>query len=321
MTYTLRVSAKTLDTSSIRGIDTPIEMELAGRRATFVWQYHKLIVRIADFETESEAEAFLPRLHAGLWNIALVHNFPFILEGGRGDITYADDPVQAGKNLARNFGLEDEAPVHGLGNSGGYTVFRTDQNIKFPEFGGISGHVSSAFDVLAPLFEEGVTGCDEQVIKEAKTATAISLYLGQFLEASMRARLLTLMMVLEVLAPDLPKHEAAVAMLEKMTLDINKRLLEDIDEEERFALESLKREFDFRRETSIRRRVRELVTTGAGLAHADRNQLAREVVRAYDLRGKIVHTGVASDDDVYTAHDTIFRTVKALLRGRLGLQP
>jgi len=74
----------------------------------------------------------------------------------------------------------------------------------------------------------------------------------------MRARLLTLMMVLEVLAPDLPKHEAAIAMLEKMALDINKRLLEAIDEEERFALESLQREFDFRRETSIRRRVREL---------------------------------------------------------------
>lgn len=136
----------------------------------------------------------------------------------------------------------------------------------------------------------------------------------------MRARLLTLMMVLEVLAPDLPKHEAAVAMLQKMMLDINKRLLEDIDEEERVALESLQREFDFRKETSIRRRVRELVRTGAGLAHVDRSQLAREVVRAYDLRGTIVHTGVASDDDVYTAHDTIFHTVKALLRGRLGLQ-
>ena len=103
-------------------------------------------------------------------------------------------------------------------------------------------------------------------------------------------------------------------------VDINKRLLEDTDEEEQFALESLQREFYFRRETSIRRRVRELVKTGVGLAYADRNQLAREVVRAYDLRGKIVHTGVASDDDVYTAHDTIFHTVKALLRGRLGLQ-
>lgn len=320
MTYTLRVSAKTPHASSITGIDTPVEMELGGRRATFVLQHRNLIVRIADFATESEAEAFLPRLRAGLWNIALVRNVPFILEHERGDITFADDPIQAGKNLARGFGLADDSPVHGLGNSGGYTVFRTDQNIKFFGGGEASAHVSSTFDALAPLFVEAVTTCEDWAIRETKTATAISLYLGQFLEVSMRARLLTLMMVLEVLAPDLPKHEAAIAMLEKMALDINKRLLEAIDEEERFALESLQREFDFRRETSIRRRVRELVKTGVGLAHADRDQLAREVVRAYDLRGKIVHTGVASDDDVYTAHDTIFHTVKALLRGRLGLQ-
>ena len=320
MTYTLRVSAKTPHASSITGIDTPVEVALGGRRATFVLQHRNLIVRIADFATESEAEAFLPRLRAGLWNIALVRNVPFILEHGRGDITYADDPMQAGKNLARSFGLADDSPVHGLGNSGGYTVFRTDQNIKFFAGGEASGYVSSPFDVLAPLFVEAVSTCEDGVISETKTATAISLYLGQFLETSMRARLLTLMMVLEVLAPDLPKHESAVAMLEKMTFDIDKRLREDINEEERFALESLQREFDFRKETSIRRRIRELVTTGAGLAHADRNQLAREVVRAYDLRGRIVHTGVASDDDVYAAHDTNFHTVKALLRGRLGLQ-
>lgn len=320
MTYTLRVSAKSPHASRITGIDIPVEVEIGGRRATFVLQHRDLIVRIADFATESEAEAFLPRLRAGLWNIALVHNIPFILGHDRGDITYADDPTQAGKNLARGFGLADDCPVHGLGNSGGYTVFKTDQNIKFFAGVEVSGYVSSPFDVLAPLFVEAVTTCKDGVISETKTATAISLYLGQFLETSMRARLLTLMMVLEVLAPDLAKHESAVAVLEKMTLDIDTRLHENISDEERFALESLQREFDFRKETSIRRRIRELVATGAGLAHADRNQLAREVVRAYDLRGKIVHTGVASNDDVYTAYDTILHTVKSLLRGRLGLQ-
>ena len=320
MTYTLRVSARTLETSSITGIETPVQLHLAGKPATFVMQHGNLIVKISGFATEAEAEAFLPRIHAGLWNITLVQNLPFVLEQGRGDITYANDPVEAGKNLARGFDLEDDAPVHGLGSAGGYAIFRADQNIKFFACGEASLHTASAFATLAPLLEEAVTECDERVLTDTKIATAISLYLGQFLETSMRARLLTLMMVLEVLAPDLPKHEAAVAMLQKMMLDIKKRLLEDIDEEERVALESLQREFDFRKETSIRRRVRELVRTGVGLAHVDRSQLARDVVRAYDLRGTIVHTGVASDDDVNTAHDTIFHTVKALLRGRLGLQ-
>ncbi|XDF34167.1 hypothetical protein RBH89_18410 [Paracidovorax avenae] len=184
----------------------------------------------------------------------------------------------------------------------------------------MSGNVSTAFDALAPLFVEAVTTCEDGVITETKTITAMSLYLGQLLEASMRARLLTLMMVLEILAPDMPKHKSAVSMLKRMKLEIDMRICEELNEDERFALESLQRELDFRKETSIRRRVRELVMTSVGLKDADREQLARDVVRAYDLRGRIVHTGVAGDNDICSAYETVLQTTKEILRGRLGLK-
>ena len=111
MTYTLRVSARTLETSNITGIETPVQIQLAGKPATFVMQHRNLIVKISEFATEAEAEAFLPRLHAGLWNIALVQNLPFVLEQGRGDITYADDPVKPlGTLLERNAEVEQKRP-------------------------------------------------------------------------------------------------------------------------------------------------------------------------------------------------------------------
>jgi len=135
-----------------------------------------------------------------------------------------------------------------------------------------------------------------------------------------RAKLLTLMMILEVLAPEMSKHAAAIEMLQKLQADIGTRLEACEDKEEQFALESLLRELDFRKEKSIRRRVRELVRHGVGLQDADREQMESDVVDAYDLRGQLVHTGFADENAINKAHEVVLRATKALLRGRLGLQ-
>lgn len=319
MTYTLRVSVKTASRAPISGIEEPIDIRVAGRPAVFRLRNRHLIVRISGFATESDAESFLPRVQAGFWNIALVKHVAFVPEFRRSDITFAQNPVEAGKNLARDWGIDDSSPVHGLGNEGGFAIFRTDQNIWFMGGGEMTASTSLPFDQVAPVFGEAVDIADSVAIDDPKFSTAMSLFLGQFFEFSMRARLLTLMMVLEVLAPDMPKHKVALEMLEQLSKDIDDRLRICTDQEEHIALESLKREFDFRKETSIRRRVRELVMSDAGLRYCDRQQLARDIVRAYDLRGKMVHTGIAEEQEVNTAFETVFQVTKALLRGRLGL--
>lgn len=318
MTYTLRVSIKTLGQTPISGIDEPVEIKIGEKQAIFQMRAGHLIVRVAGFSTETEAEAFLPRVKAGLWNISLVKHVAFVPEFGRSEITIAQDPVKAGKNFAKNYGL-DGSPVHGLGNEGGYAVFRTNQNMRFMGGGQMTGSISTPIDQVAPIFVEAVSASNHTAIADSNFSTAMSLYLGQFFESSIRARLLTLMMVLEVLAPAMPKHESAVQLLEQATRGIDERLSGCADEEERFALESLKRELDFRKETSIRRRVRQLVMSGTGLQDADRKQLARDVVRAYDLRGQLIHTGTADEGEMHAALDTVFQTTKALLRGKLGL--
>lgn len=318
MTYTLRVSVKTLGQSPIAGIDKPVATQIAGLPAVFQLRHRHLIIRVSGFASETEATSFLPRVKAGLWNMALVHHVAFIPEFRHCEITFADDPFQAGKNVARNFGLPDDSPVHGLADEAGYAIFRTDENIRFLGLGDITATVSSPFDKVHSTIVEGIHAADLSDIDDPKLQTAISLYLGQFFETSQRARLLTLMMVLEVLAPEIPKHTSAVQLLTQLTADIDSRLSQCHEEEENFALESLRRELDFRKETSIRRRVRELVLTGPGLP-ADRKQIARNVVRAYDLRGQLVHTGAADEAELGEAFDAVFNVTKALLRGKLGL--
>lgn len=319
MTYTLRVSVKTLGDSSITGIDEPVEIKIGEKQAIF-WMLHPhLTVRIPGFSTEAEAEDFLPLVQAGLWNIALVQHVAFEPDFRRSEITFTQNPEEAGKNLAKSFGFDDASPVHGLGNEGRYTVFRTDQNVRFIAAPGMTVSVSYPIDRIAPIFAEAVNASSLTSIADPYLSTAISLYLGQFFEVSIRARFLTLMMILEVLAPDIPKHRSAIELLAQVTTDIDDRLNDGTDEEERFALESLKRELDFRKETSIRRRVRELVMSGAGLQDVNRNKLACDVVRAYDLRGQLVHTGTAGDRELHSAFETVFKTTKALLRGKLGL--
>jgi hypothetical protein len=79
------------------------------------------------------------------------------------------------------------------------------------------------------------------------------------------------------------------------------------------------REMDFRKETSIRRRVRRLVLDEAPLGEPDRQALAKKVVNAYDLRGAVIHAGAGDPQAMSEAHDTVLQAAKLILRARLGL--
>jgi hypothetical protein len=127
------------------------------------------------------------------------------------------------------------------------------------------------------------------------------------------------MMCLEVLAPVTEKHPATVRALTDFKNRVKSQLVDLKDAEERDALEALVREIDFKKETSIRRRVRSLVLAEAPLAQRDRKNLEKNVVKAYDLRGTVVHTGAVDANKLDDAHATTLEAVKLLLRARLGL--
>ena len=114
--YALRLSVKTTGTEPIRDLESSRVIEVIGRRVNVALKGDHLVLTAAEFASEADAERFLPRLRGGLWNLALEQNLAFVPYFSRRDITFADDPVQAARNLARSFGVDPDGPVHGCRN-------------------------------------------------------------------------------------------------------------------------------------------------------------------------------------------------------------
>jgi hypothetical protein len=126
-------------------------------------------------------------------------------------------------------------------------------------------------------------------------------------------------MCLEVLAPVTERHPASICALSDFEDRVKAQLIDVNDAEERDALKALLHEIYFKKETSIRRRLRSLVIAEAPLPQRDREDLAKKVVEAYDLRGSVVHRGTVALNKLHEAHSTALQAVKLLLRARLGL--
>lgn len=321
--FTLRVSVKTLGEAPVVGLESEQAIDIGLIRVRVKQRERFLILSAGDFASETDAEAFLPRLKGGLWNLAIEHNIAFTPFFERRHITRPEDPYVAARNLAKSFDMTVEQPVepvHGLTDEEGYTVFRSDESIRFLGVVEGTGHTSTGWVDVARTLTIGIENirlpADET---DANLATAIDLYLSSFYESSIRARLLTLVMALEVLAPVTEKHPAAVQLLAHFLETIDVRLSGEANPEARDALEALRREADFRKDTSIRRRIRQLVLQEAPMSELDRETLAKRVVAAYDLRSSVVHTGTLDPQALAAAYDTAQHAVKLLLRRRLGL--
>ncbi|HEX6746175.1 MAG TPA: hypothetical protein VF092_02590 [Longimicrobium sp.] len=282
-------------------------------------RHHRyLVVEVSPFASETEALEFLPLVKAGLWNLAIEHNIAFDPDFNVREITRAEDPEAAGKNIGESFGIPDIGPVHGLADEGGTTVYPSDETIRFMGFGDVSFRVSTSLDKATRTLKHGMERGSVGNVDNGIT-TAADLYLSHFYETTLRARFLTLMTVLEVLAPVTQKHPLARAMIERWKLEVQRQLNDPMESESRDALEALDRELEFRKETSIRRRIRRLVLDTAPLEESARKELAKEVVDAYDLRGSLVHSGAIGDAELHAAYEVALSTAKLLLRVKLGL--
>jgi len=98
-------------------------------------------------------------------------------------------------------------------------------------------------------------------------------------------------MALEVLAPVSYKHEAVLSLMETWKSSIAAAKTKySTDESALASLGALERELLFRRENSIRGRIRDFVY--AELGSDDRSKdFARRAVSAYDARSLLLHEG------------------------------
>src|SRR5262245_34063315 len=207
--YTLRVSLNVLGQEPIKGLEAEPSITVGQITVTVKQRRDLLILLAGDFDSEAEAEAFLPQIKTGLWNIAIEHNIAFVPHFERRRIRQQADPEQAARN---HFGvlIGPVKPAYGFSEEQGYTIFRSEENICYFSAGDVHVSLTTGWDSVSKTLAEAIRNARQGTNGQEALSTAVDLYLAHFYETSIRARFLTLIMCLEVLAPRPKRHPIAV---------------------------------------------------------------------------------------------------------------
>lgn len=322
MSYTLRVPIRTLGEKPITDLSDADCFTLDGVLISLSAKPPHLILKATGFGTEDAANAFLPRAIAGFWSLAVRWNIAFKADFRPQSITYTDDPEQAAVNLAKTFGrINERGPVHGIVEADSTVIFPSEKNIVTIGLGEARATVSTPAHLAISTFRHGLGLRNATIFSDARFRTAMELYVEHFYETSPKARFLSLMTVLEVLAPTTEKHEVVQKLIRAWKDEIS-TMLDQLapGSDERAALESLNRELDFRRETSIRMRLRTFIRNEfQDKSDHVRVRFESDVIAAYDARGELIHTGSLDPKSLTSAHETVSRIVRLLLGKSLDL--
>jgi hypothetical protein len=235
-------------------------------------------------------------------------------------VYYADDPRKAAENLAASFGVAVDGPVDGLAGGDQAVIFPDDKRLRFASFGDASLSVSSPFSGFLERLKEGLSlPVRGEAYSDMRLRTGLELYSAYYYEHSSNAKLLTLVMALEALAIPTSKAQIALDLISGWNGEVETRISKlDPASDEYEALESLQRELLFRRESSLRSRIRNLVAqTLRADGLADTKEMERKAVSAYDKRSLLVHNGRLDDKDLQTAQTDAKVVLEAVLKAKL----
>jgi hypothetical protein len=173
----------------------------------------------------------------------------------------------------------------------------------------------TAFRPFSLVANEWHTLLDSERVPDAGLLLAMEIYSSAALESSSRARFLALVSALEPLASAAPLGEDVSTFVDECEAILSKT---GIDSKLR---QSLSTRLAFLRNESIGQAIRRLVKT-----HFPRNRgIATQVIRAYDLRSSLVHSGRTHPDvDLdYEARRTapIIRELFSALIGQALVSP
>jgi hypothetical protein len=149
----------------------------------------------------------------------------------------------------------------------------------------------------------------------------LELFRSHFFERSSEARLITLVMALESLAPSWEKHPVAIELLAGWRTELIEHrdmMVQGSDEYD--ALVALERELLVRREASLTSQIRTLVRdTLKEVGFSDAEERARRAVQVYDTRSRLVHNGRVDAVELHDALRDAKRLASDVLRARIAV--
>jgi len=285
------------------------------------WRAPQAVLRIGPFLTPQEAEEFLPRVWGSLAWTAVTRGTGFTAEMTWSHLSFPDDPMKAAANVAKSFGLPAPTePLDALGDEGQPCVIPIGKNYRFMGIGDARATVTEPSSLFGVAFVRALSEPQTAILYlDERLRTAVQLFSDSHREVSGRSRFLTYVIALEVLSEPKQKHEIAQKLIDEFDAKVAALLISsDAESDEHHALESLRKELSFRRETSLRSRIRHLVLDTLS-AREDRSRIASDAVWAYDQRSALVHDGQLPSEALGKAAEISRFTLLTLLREKVGL--
>lgn len=274
------------------------------------------ILKIEGFTSENEAKHYINNVWAGLMWVLLQRKLSPDAELEAQKVTYSRDPYQAAKNLSKSMGLHYEGPIDGAFDSTRPAVYPTGKKFAVFRAGEPTVVITTQAEDFLRILGEGVSFQEsDKVIENRKLQIALELYGAYFTEFTPNAKFLTLVMALEVLAIGVRKTKLALDLIEKWKIELDK-LLETVESksDDASSLEALREELLFRKEISIKRRIRSFVKKTLQ-AHGDEDveEMDKIVTEIYDLRSELIHKGWLEPQKLSKATSQTIKIVERIL--------
>lgn len=287
--YTLRYPIKLTENYMISASDEQ-RLTIEGMEIELLQDagYHVIIV--SGLDSAEMAVEFGTRLWVAISWALLNRATGFQVNGEPSIERLYDNPEQVGKSLHLN------RPVDVVIDTAFPAIYPTDARIARITAGSAHGSQQLAFESFATDLTEGLSVATSASLPK-RLRTAIDLFHTHYFELSDSARLLTLVMAMEVLSEGCKKHPVAIEILDNWGAEIRALRATKNDPEVDFALECLEREVVFRCEDSLRSRVRRMTLDAlCNEGEETRAKLGRSAVEIYDSRSKLVHDGFLAPD-------------------------
>lgn len=313
--YTARIPFRTPPTTRIAEEEAAIEV--AGLRYSLKWDGYYYVLAATGFPSEADAKKFLVQAQASFAWLLLQKGIAAEVDLEPQGVRYFDDPVEAATNIGRSFGGRLWERVDTIIQGSQSAIYPSQKEVRvataFPASVYTTIPVVHALEVLA---EGAGRAASYRVAEDNKLAVALALYGAYFTEQSAKARFLTLVMALEALALATLKAPLVMELMGRWRDEVS-ALKADRSKtaEELASLEALERELLFRREDSIRSQIRRLVLETLTTAN-DAEQFAREALRLYDIRSRLVHEGTLDDRELAEATGRTKELVHRVLKAR-----
>jgi hypothetical protein len=279
------------------------------------------ILQVTGFPTECAAKEFMPRAWAGLKWVLLQQGVPFTSEPELTSVIWCSDP----EGFMERFGFD--TPFDGaIADPSRPVVYPCNSKLIS------SGSAVRFFQFiphqlfLASLAEGVSLPMSGSLFNDDKAKLALDLYNASYVEVTKNAQFLSLVMALEVMAPEQLRHQDAIGLLDEWKVQLDAKLNEVAARPEHSQAEGASRDRQeaiqslqslhglLKNNDSITSRVGKMVLQAydcEGMLNASERQ--QEAKQIYRLRSKLVHDGFLRESELERGIESARQIVKHIL--------